>query len=68
MYMRLRDYIMTTSTVNRIEQAVWYHDKEHSDIHFPDGGSIKDYIEIVPEADNSTAVVDLAIVNLAIAI
>ena len=31
-YMRLRDYILYTSTVNTIVQSVFIHDKDNADI------------------------------------
>lgn len=68
--MRLRDYILYTSSANTIIQSVFIHDKDNSDIILEDGRSLKDVIEIIlkPSSDNLTAIVDQAIVNQAIAV
>lgn len=70
-FMRLRDYILYTSTTNTIVQSVFIHDKENSDIILEDGSSLKDIIGTVlkpSNGDNLTAVVNKAIVNQAIAV
>lgn len=69
-FMRLRDYILYTSSANTIVQSVYIHDKEHSDITLEDGSSLKDKIDIIlkPSSTDSTAIVGQAIINQAIAI
>lgn len=69
-FMRLRDYILYTSTTNTIVQSVFIHDKENSDIILEDGSSIKDMLETVlkPSTGDLIAVIDQAIVNQAIAV
>lgn len=68
--MRLRDYVLYTSTTNKIVQSVFIHDKENSDIILEDGSSLKDMLStiLVPSNSDLTAVIDQAIVNQAIAV
>lgn len=68
--MRLRDYIIYTSTSNIIKEPFWYYDRGLDDMFLPDGiTSIEDVIQIspVPPTGDSTAIVNQAIVNQAIA-
>lgn len=69
-FMRLRDYILYTSTTNTIVQSVFIHDKENSDIILEDGSSLKDIIGTIlkPSTGDLTAVINQAIVNQAIAV
>ena len=69
-FMRLRDYILYTSTTNTIVQSVFIHDKEKTDKILYDGRSLKDIIGTVlkPSTGDLTAVINQAIVNQAIAV
>ena len=69
-YMRLRDYILYTSTVNTIVQSVFIHDKDNADIVLEDGSSLKDILGTILKPSNTdlTAIVNQAVVNQAIAI
>ena len=69
-FMRLRDYILYTSTTNTIVQSVFIHDKENSDIILEDRSSLKDIIGTIlkPSTGDLTAVINQAIVNQAIAV
>lgn len=69
-FMRLRDYILYVSTQNRVDQEFWIYNQGLEDIYTPDGDSLEDIIEIVPKPpnDGASAIVNQAIVNMAIAI
>lgn len=69
-FMRLRDYILYVSTQNRVEQEFWIYNQGLEDIYTPDGQSLEDIIQMAPKPPNdmASAIVNQAIVNLAIAI
>lgn len=69
-FMRLRDYILYTSTTNTIVQSVFIHDKENSDIILENGSSLKDILATIltPSSGDLTAVIDKAIINQAVAV
>lgn len=69
--MRLRDYVLYTSTVNIVKEPFWYYDRGLDDIFLPDGiTSIEDVVQlspVPPTGDSLIAVVDMAIADQAIA-
>lgn len=69
-FMRLRDYILYVSTQNKVDQEFWIYNQGLEDIYTPDGDSLEDIIQIVPKPPNdvASAIVNQAIVNMAIAI
>lgn len=68
-FKRLRDYVLYTSTENKYREPFWYFDRGLDDIFLPDGTtSIEDVIQVIPPAEDLTAIINQAIVNKAIAI
>lgn len=68
--MRKRDYILATSSLNRIINSTLYYDTEHADIILEDGGSLKKFIENLnnpqePEepGEETPSIADKAIVD-----
>lgn len=69
-FMRLRDYVLYTSTVNIVKEPFWYYDRGLDDMFLPDGTtSIEDVVQlspVPPTGDSLIAIVNIAIVNQAI--
>lgn len=70
-FIRIRDYVLYTSTSSTIVQSVYIHDHDTADIIFMDGRSFKYDINTIlkPSVGNDiTAVVNQAIADIAIAV
>lgn len=68
MELTLRDYVLFVSQSAILEESVMYYDIEHKNIHYSDGTNLKDRLQDKDNHSNqNTSLVDIAIVDLAIA-
>lgn len=67
--MNLLKYKLYVSQCATLEQSIMYYDLEHNNIYYCDGTNLKDRLEGKYEnsSDEESSIVDIAIVDFAIA-